>query len=79
MAHTCGRKTLVLSKRRDECVCICKILKNTHGIEDVTLLLGGTKAPDLSRSVIVATSSAAGEGFDCPSLNTLILASSQKG
>ena len=79
IAHLCipKRKILVLSKRRDECKQLQLVLDKTFSC-DTTLLLGGAANPNLDAQVILATTGSAGEGFDCPSLNCLVLLSSQK-
>ncbi|AGE58266.1 ATP-dependent RNA helicase [Paramecium bursaria Chlorella virus NY2B] len=66
-----GRSILVLSHRRGHAMAICEILK-TLGVDAETYLGGDKIAPDTQ--VIIATYSLASEGFDCPRLNALVLA-----
>lgn len=65
------RDVLVLSHRRDHCKAIVDALVS-RGI-DSGVYLGGDKAPPATK-VIVATYALTSEGFDCPRLNTLVLA-----
>lgn len=66
-----GRDVLVLSHRRAHCAQIAKQLCDA-GVDAATYL-GGDKAVPSSQ-VIVATYSLTSEGFDCPRLSALILA-----
>jgi superfamily II DNA or RNA helicase len=66
-----GRDVLVLSHRRSHCGEICtKIV--ARGVECSTYL-GGDKIVPTSR-VVVATYALTSEGFDCPRLSALVLA-----
>jgi superfamily II DNA or RNA helicase len=71
------RKVIILSDRRNHLECLHKHL-TIVGIESA-FYVGGMKQEDLKRSeekqVILATYHIAAEGFDCPGLDTLILAS----
>jgi superfamily II DNA or RNA helicase len=71
-----GRKTIVLSDRRQHCMDLLKALK-AHGI-DAALYIGGMKQDARKESekaaAIVATYSQANEGLDIPSLNALVMA-----
>jgi superfamily II DNA or RNA helicase len=71
-----GRKTLILSDRREHCETICKQLV-LSGIT-AGVYLGGMSTQDRETTtesqVIVGTYQASGEGFDVPLLDTLILA-----
>jgi len=71
-----GRKILVLSGRRDHCVNLEQILK-PHNLSS-ELYLGSMSNGDLQESnkaqVIFATYSMASEGYDNPSLDSLIMA-----
>jgi superfamily II DNA or RNA helicase len=72
-----GRKILLLSDRRDHLKLLNKVLiekEISNGF-----YLGGMKQKDLKESedkqVMLGTFSMASEGFDCKSLNTIILSS----
>ena len=64
---------LVLSHRRDHCKTLADGIRQA-GIASVATYLGGDKAVP-SAQVIVATYSLTSEGFDCPRLSALVLAS----
>lgn len=66
-----GRDVLVLSHRRAHCLRVCEVLR-ARGVDAATYL-GGDKAVPTSR-VIVATYALTSEGFDCPRLSALVLA-----
>lgn len=66
-----GRDVLVLSHRRAHCVGICAAL-NDEGVECSTYLGGDKEVPEAR--VIVATYALTSEGFDCPRLSALVLA-----
>ena len=66
-----GRHVLVLSHRRAHCKAICAELV-ARGVEAETYL-GGDKEVPGSR-VLVSTFALTSEGFDCPRLNALVLA-----
>lgn len=71
-----GRKTIVLSDRRNHCMDLLASLLE-RGI-DAALYIGGMKQDARKESekaaVIVATYSQANEGLDIPSLNALVMA-----
>jgi len=71
-----GRKTIVLSDRRNHCMDLLAELQ-TRGI-DAALYIGGMKQEARKESeksaVIIATYSQANEGLDIPSLNALVMA-----
>jgi hypothetical protein len=66
-----GREILVLSDRRDHCTRMHEML----GMESSCVFIGGV-SPDVIENcqVIFATYALCSEGFDCPRLSTLILA-----
>lgn len=66
-----GRDVLVLSHRRVHCQRVCAMLRQ-HGV-DCDTYLGGDKVVPRAR-VLVATYALTSEGFDCPRLNALVLA-----
>jgi superfamily II DNA or RNA helicase len=66
-----GRHVLVLSHRRAHCKAICALLAEQN-VEAETYL-GGDKEVPASR-VLVSTFALTSEGFDCPRLNALVLA-----
>ena len=66
-----GRHVLVLSHRREHCKAICALLIERN-VEAQTYL-GGDKAVPESR-VLVSTFALTSEGFDCPRLDALVLA-----
>ncbi|APC25573.1 ATP-dependent RNA helicase [Only Syngen Nebraska virus 5] len=66
-----GRYVLVLSHRRGHAMAICEELKKL-GVDAATYLGGDKTVPDTQ--VICATYSLASEGFDCPRLSALVLA-----
>jgi superfamily II DNA or RNA helicase len=72
-----SRKILILTERRQHCEYLSKLL-NSKGI-DSGIYLGGMKQlvrnESVTKSVIIGTYQASGEGFDVPELDTLILAS----
>jgi superfamily II DNA or RNA helicase len=71
------RKAIILSDRRNHLDNLHRLLK-ANGIESA-FYVGGMKQSELkeseSKKVILATFHIAAEGFDCPGLDTLILAS----
>ena len=75
---THGRKILILTDRRRHCELLSELVPpdRTWG-----LYIGGMKKEDLdisnTQEVIIATYSMACEGYDCPDLDTLIMASSK--
>ena len=75
-----NRKILVLSERRQQCEILLKNLMK-HGQTSVGLYLGGMKqellADTNTKSVILATYNMAAEGYDCSTLDTLIMATSR--
>ena len=82
VAATRGRHALVLSERVEHCEALTRLLLER---QVPAQLLVGKMAPaqrqaalarflDAPESVLVATSSLVGEGFDCPDLDTLYLA-----
>lgn len=66
-----GRHVLVLSHRRDHCKAICALLVERN-VEAQTYLGGDKEVPE-SR-VLVSTFALTSEGFDCPRLDALVLA-----
>jgi superfamily II DNA or RNA helicase len=66
-----GRDVLVLSHRREHCKQICAAIV-AEGVDASTYLGGDKFVPDAK--VIVATFSLVAEGFDCPRLSALVLA-----
>lgn len=66
-----GRDVLVLSHRRSHCQRVCATLREL-GVECETYLGGDKVVPDAR--VLVATYALTSEGFDCPRLNALVLA-----
>ena len=66
-----GRDVLVLSHRREHCKAICAAVA-CEDVECATYLGGDKLVPDAR--VLVATFSLAAEGFDCPRLSALVLA-----
>ena len=66
-----GHDVLVLSHRRGHCMEIANGLVS-HGIDAATYL-GGDKSTPAAR-VLVATFSLTSEGFDCPRLSALVMA-----
>lgn len=75
--HAQGRKTILLSDRRNHCVRLMELL-NERGMRDCGLYMGGMKNNLLKESeekmIILATYSLAHEGLDIPTLDTLLLA-----
>ena len=73
-----NRKILVLSERRRQCEILLEMLC-LKGITSVGLYLGGMKQEHLAdtntKSVILATYNMAAEGYDCATLDTLLMAS----
>lgn len=66
-----GRHVLVLSHRRAHCVEIARLIAGA-GVECTTYLGGDKVVPD--SQVLVATYALTSEGFDCPRLSGLVLA-----
>lgn len=66
-----GRDVLVLSHRREHCAEVAKGIRQ-QGLECATYLGGDKTVPDTQ--VVVATYSLTSEGFDCPRLTGLVLA-----
>ena len=66
-----GHDVLVLSHRREHCIAIARRLVEL-GIDAATYLGGDKTTPDTT--VMVATFSLTSEGFDCPRLTGLVLA-----
>lgn len=75
-----GRKILVLSERRRQCEELKELL-GAEGIFDVGLYLGGMSQEALAKSneerIILATYNMAAEGYDCSTLDTLVMATSR--
>lgn len=71
------RKILILSDRRDQCFTLQRSLGDAHA----AVYIGGMKQEHLkaaeSAQVLVSTYSMTKEGFDLPSLDTVIFATSQ--
>lgn len=74
--YNCDRKILVLTDRKSHCDLIYTRLEKTYS---VGIYYGGMKRENLKKSnecrIIIATYQMASEGYDNPSLDTLILAS----
>lgn len=75
-----GRCVLVLTKRRCHAVMLTSLCREKLACE-VRLLLGGMSADKISEAksdsesvVLIATTQSAGEGFDMPCLDTLVIA-----
>lgn len=75
-----SRNTLVLTRRRAHAECLFGLAKDIVG-RDVRMLLGGMSGGNVacavapgSSIILVATTQAAGEGFDMPILDTLVFA-----
>lgn len=68
---TQGRDVLVLSHRRAHCQAIAELVR-VGGVHCSTYMGGDTVVPD--SQVIVATYALTSEGFDCPRLSALVLA-----
>ena len=74
------RNVLVLTRRRSHASHLFDICRTMHG-RDVRLLLGGMSLAQIEKAVqsgssviLVATTQAAGEGFDMPTLDTILFA-----
>jgi len=74
--YSCNRKILVLTDRKSHCDLMYTELKEHYS---VGIYYGGMKQENLKKSnecrIIIATYQMASEGYDNPSLDTLILAS----
>jgi superfamily II DNA or RNA helicase len=74
-----GRKVLLLSDRREHLCYIKEEINNNIPEATSGFYVGGMKQDDLKTSegsdIILGTYSMVSEGFDCPSLDTIILAS----
>lgn len=66
-----GRHVLVLSHRRAHCMQLCAAIVE-RGLECCTYLGGDKEVPE--SQVVVATYALTSEGFDCPRLSALVLA-----
>lgn len=71
VALAADRDVLVLSNRREHCKTLQALIEQ-HGVECATYLGGDKEVP--TARVIVATFSLTSEGFDCPRLSALVLA-----
>lgn len=73
-----GRRVMILSERRKQLEILDKMIRDKE-IGSTGFYVGGMKQEDLDeatkRDILLATVTMAGEGFDCPALNTLVLAS----
>ena len=71
-----NRKILILTDRRNHCITLQNLLIKTN--ISTGLYLGGMKDQELQetnkKQIIIATYSMAQEGYDCPDLDTLIMA-----
>jgi superfamily II DNA or RNA helicase len=71
-----GRKTLILSDRREHLLCWERLIKEA-GIESVAFYVGGMKQKALEKSedaaVLLGTYAMAAEGMNIPALNTIVL------
>jgi superfamily II DNA or RNA helicase len=78
--HKSGRKILVLTARREHCATLHNMI-NDDRISGI--YIGGMKKEELDESnkkmVIFATYQSAGEGYDNPDLDTLVMATSIVG
>jgi superfamily II DNA or RNA helicase len=74
-----GRKILVLSERRRQCEILKELLEGAEST--VGLYLGGMTEAELQsaneKDVILATYNMAAEGYDCSTLDTLVMATSR--
>lgn len=73
-----GRKTLILSDRREHCLDIVRIVNNKYNSEIAGPYLGGMNIYDLEESnkkmIIAGTYQACSEGYDNKTLSCLIMA-----
>ena len=73
-----GRKTLVLSDRREHCLEMVRLANEKYGSEVAGAYLGGMKIHELDESnnkmIIAGTYQACSEGYDNKTLDTLIMA-----
>ncbi len=73
-----GRKIIVLTDRRDHCTLLKELILEKTVNMTVGLYLGGMNKDDLKQSegcnVLLGTFSLCAEGFDLPTLDTLVLA-----
>ena len=72
-----GRKTLVLSDRREHCLEMVRLANEKYGGDIAGAYIGGMKINDLDESnkkmIICATYQAASEGYDNKTLDTLVM------
>ena len=72
-----GRKTLVLSDRREHCIMMVKLANEKYGSEVAGAYLGGMKIHELDASnnkmIIAGTYQACSEGYDNRTLDTLVM------
>ena len=74
-----GRKLILFSERVGHCKEIARLLTQRQDVLSIGILTGKTKTPTVYESdIICATYSIAKEGFDLPSLDTLIFATPKK-
>ena len=73
-----GRKTLVLSDRREHCLEMVRLANDKYGSEVAGAYLGGMKIHELDASnnkmIIAGTYQACSEGYDNKTLDTLVMA-----
>jgi superfamily II DNA or RNA helicase len=72
-----GRKTLVLSDRREHCLEMVRLANEKYGGDIAGAYIGGMKINELDESnkkmIICATYQAASEGYDNKTLDTLVM------
>jgi superfamily II DNA or RNA helicase len=78
LAEEPGRKTIILSERRNQLAQLAELISNRN-LGSYGFYVGGMKQDDLKTSegkdIILGTYMLVSEGFDVPALNTLVFAS----